>query len=311
MPLSDRPHSSHLRELAADQDDVVSREQLLALGFSQGEIAAQVEAGRWRRPNEAVIVLHNGPLTRDQREWAALLSAPAPTALCGLTAARRGGLTGFDTDVVHVLVQRGARLLPLPGVAVKVHESRRFTAADIFVLNMPFRVSIERALIDAAAWSRSPREAARIVVAGVQQRLTTARSLLDELERAGRVRHCRLMELLLADLLGGAQALSEVEFLRFCRRHGLPRPELNRRNDSTGRTRYLDAVFTLPDGRRVRVEIDGGVHLSLTQRWLDTSRDNDLVIAGRAALRFPSVAIYANDAGAVRQLRQALGLVSA
>jgi very-short-patch-repair endonuclease len=59
------------------------------------------------------------------------------------------------------------------------------------------------------------------------------------------------------------------------------------------------------------VEIDGGVHLSLTERWKDTAKDNELAIEGRSVLRFPSVAIYTDDPLAVAQLRRALGLVRA
>jgi hypothetical protein len=296
-----------LRDLASGQADVVMREQLLRLGFSQGGIAAEVSARRWRQLNETVIVLHNGPMTQEQREWAVLLSAPAPAALGGLTAASRAGLTGFETDVVHVLVQRGAKLLDLPGVPVKVHESRRFAAEDIFTVNPPYRVSVARAIVDAAVWSRSTQTAARILVAGVQQRLVTTGDLAGELDRAGKVRHRRMLRLLLNDLEGGAQALSEVEFLRFCRRHGLPKPRLNYRTDSAGKRRYLDAVFTRQDGGVVRVEIDGGVHLKLAVRWRDTLRDNDMVLDGKAPLRFVSAAIYADDPVAVSQLRRALG----
>jgi hypothetical protein len=82
------------------------------------------------------------------------------------------------------------------------------------------------------------------------------------------------------------------------------------RLDSGGRRRYLDATFRLPGGRVVRVEIDGGVHLSLTTRWLDTLKDNDATLAGQLVLRFPSVALYLDDPRAVHQLRRALGLVS-
>ncbi|MDQ1706503.1 MAG: hypothetical protein QOF18_2869, partial [Frankiaceae bacterium] len=302
-----RPDTSALfRGLASDQCDVVTREQILALGISRSSIAAEIDAQRWRRLNEVVIVLHNGPLTVEQREWAVILSAPDPSALCTLTALRRAGLVGFDTETVHVLLERGAKLLPLPGLAVHVHESRRFGAGDVRVIAQPRRVSHERAAIDAAAWSRSAHQAARILVAVVQQRLTNPQLLSRELDVVGRVRHCRMMRLLLIDLSGGAQALSEVEFLRFCRRHGLPKPTMNHRVDSAGRRRYLDALFTLADGTTVSVEIDGGVHLNLMQRWLDTSRDNDLYLEGRSGLRFPSVAIYTDDRIAVRQLRQAL-----
>ena len=295
--------------VAGDQTGVIARAQLLRCGFTQGDIGAQVRARRWKQLNEAVIVLHNGPLTPEQNVWAVMLSAPEPSALCGVTAATRSGLTGFETAIVHVLIQRGARMLDLPGVPVKVHESRRFGEDDVWAINQPRRVSPARAIVDAAVWTRSAHEASRILVAGVQQRLVTPEDLGDELDKAGKVRHRRLLRLLLNDLEGGARALSEVEFLKFCRRHGLPRPELNVRTDSAGRRRYLDAVFTTSHGRVVRAEIDGGIHLKLAARWTDTLRDNDLTLDGRTPLRFVSAAIYANDPKAVEQLRRALGLV--
>jgi hypothetical protein len=62
----------------------------------------------------------------------------------------------------------------------------------------------------------------------------------------------------------------------------------------------------MPNGRRVLTEIDGGVHLTLAARWKDTAKDNDAMIAGETTLRFPSVAIYADDPVAVAQLIAAL-----
>jgi hypothetical protein len=293
-------------ELATEQFGVLTRQQLLEFGLTADQLLAQVQSGRWRQVNELVIVLHNGPLTAEQRETAVVMSAAGVAALGGLTAATRGGLKGFETEAVHVLIQRGAKLLDTPGIERVVHESRRFSASDIRYFGTPNRAGIARALLDAAVWSASDRRAALIMIAGVQQRLVTVRQLAQELDGAGRVRHGRMLRLLLLDLEGGARALSEVEFLRFCRRHGLPRPQLNVRFDTQGRRRYLDALFTRPDGGTESVEIDGGVHLSLTQRWLDDLRSNDLYLARRTGMRFPSVAIYTDDPRAVRQLRQAI-----
>jgi hypothetical protein len=120
------------------------------------------------------------------------------------------------------------------------------------------------------------------------------------------MRHGTVLRPFLADLVGGAQALSEVAFLRFCSRHGFPRPSLNVRCDASGRRRYLDVEFRRPDGTILRAEIDGGVHLSLAQRVRDHRHDNDDVIDGRKTLRFASVQIYDDDPVAVDQLRRAL-----
>jgi hypothetical protein len=157
-------------------------------------------------------------------------------------------------------------------------------------------------------WSRSPRTACGALAAGVQQRLTTAERLRSALEPAGRVQHRKLLLAVLADIEGGAQAVSELDFLRFCRRHGLPRPQLQVRVDTGGRRRYLDATFVRKDGRLVGVEIDGAAHLVVATYWQDMRRLNDLVIDGRRILRFASAAIHADDADAVHQLRTALHL---
>ena len=230
--------------------------------------------------------------------------------MCGRTAMAMWGVVGHVDTAVHIVVPRGAKVLPVHGVEAAVHESRRFRQSDIVYGRSPQLTSLARATVDAAAWTTWPREAARVLVAPVQQRLELPANLLRVLDGAGRVRHRRMLMSLCRDLVGGAQALSEVEFLAFCRRHRLPRPNLQIRLDAAGRRRYLDAAFRGADGRLVRVEIDGGVHLSLTTRWLDTAKDNDAVLAGHVVLRFPSVALYLDDPRAVSQLRRALGLVS-
>lgn len=216
---------------------------------------------------------------------------------------------GFETEFVHLLVSRGARVLDLAGVPIAVHESRRFSAADVVPGPLAPTTRLARSVVDAAVWTPSLWAAMRVLVAPVQQRKETAAALRSELLGAGRVRHRRPLLSLTADLCGGADALSEVEFLRFCRRNGLPRPTCQRRLDSAGRWRYLDATFEQADGTSVHVEIDGGIHLFLSVRNEDTIKDNDAALDGRLVLRYASAAIYADDPRVVRQLRRALGVV--
>jgi hypothetical protein len=217
------------------------------------------------------------------------------------------GVEGFVTPTIHIVVRRGARVLKLPGVDLEVHESRRFGADDILPRDPPI-TTIERATIDAAVWSPDVKTASRVITAAVQQRRTTAIRLREELTAAGQVKFRKVLLPFIADLEGGAEALSEVEFLRWCRRHGFPKPRLNVRVDHLGRRRYLDAAFRTVGGRVLYVEIDGGVHLSLAVRWRDTAKDNDAVLTDQKTLRFPSVAIHSDDPVAVRQLRTALGI---
>jgi len=297
------------RSIFDEQDGVASRLQLADEGLSWSEVRAQLDGRRWQELNDHVVVNHNGPLTHRQKMWAVFLSAVQPAAMCGLTAMAQWGITGFDTEEVHVVVRRGARPLAVRGVTQVVHESRRFEPSDIWYCRAPAATSLRRSTVDAASWSRDLWTAYRIFVAPIQQRREAATSLREELLAAGRIRHRRQLLALANDLCGGAEALSEVEFLRFCRRHGLPRPVCQRRMDNAGRWRYLDATFALSSGRVVRVEIDGGIHLSLAVRSRDTLKDNNAVLDRRPVLRYVSADIYADNPEAVAQLRRACGLV--
>jgi hypothetical protein len=301
-------HPSHL---LAMQSSVATRSQLRAVGFSDDFIRAQVDARRWQVLNDAVVVCHNGPLTHEQQIWAVWLSTSPPAAMCGLTALQLWGMARVESSLIHVVVPKGGRPLPTRGIPRHVHESRRFTVADIAPAGRPVPVTRPaRSAIDAAVWTRDPQAALRIVLNAVQQRICDPTDMLIELGEADRVRHRALLARALDDVAGGVEAVSELSFLRFCRKHGLPEPELQVRLDSRGRRRYLDATFRRrPDGRAVRIEIDGGVHLTLTQRWRDTRNDNDAVIDGEIVLRFPSVAIHTDDPVALQQIHRALGLV--
>ncbi|MBA3619426.1 MAG: hypothetical protein H0W56_07540 [Acidothermales bacterium] len=293
-----------LAALAAEQDAVVTRAQLAALGYDRHRIRDHVRAARWRLVGKHVVVLHRGPRSERQRWWTAVLNLGQCAALAGLTAAAAGGLTGFVSESVHVVVPRGARIHPLPGVTV--HESRRFSRADIHPSSAPPSVRVERALVDAAVWSSSPRRACAIIAAGVQQRLTTVGRLRRELLRAGAVRHRRLLTGLLDDIAGGAQALSEIDFARLCRRGRLPAPTRQAvRRDSRGRRRYLDVEWRL-NGKVFVVEVDGGVHLVAAQSWEDQLRQNELVLKGDTVLRYPSVIIRTEPQLVLDQLRSLL-----
>jgi hypothetical protein len=299
-----------LQDLLADQDGIATRAQLHGAGFTEDQVRAQLDAGRWRALNDSAIAVHNGPLTVTQKRWAATFSAPPPVALCGLTGLTCHRVIGFETPAVHILVARGARVLRPLGVNLVVYESRRFTAHDVLPRFPPI-TTVERAAIDAAVWSADIITATRLVTAPIQQRRTTAGRLREEPAAAGKVKFRRILLPFIADLEGGAEALSEVAFLKWCRRQGFPRPDTQVRLDHLGRRRYLDAVFHRADGSLLFVEIDGGIHLTLATRWADTAKDNDAVIADQKTLRFPSIAIYADDPRAVAQLRAALGICQA
>ena len=143
----------------------------------------------------------------------------------------------------------------------------------------------------------------------MQQGLARPDDLAVELERAGRIRWSRLLARAVADIDGGSQALSEIDFIRLCRRFGLPEPLRQAlRLERSGRRRYLDAEWVRTDGRRVVAEVDGAVHLLPRRYWDDMDRGNELTLDGRMVLRFATYAVRAEPERVAEQLARALGL---
>ena len=251
--------------------------------------------------------MHNGPLTRRQALWAVLLSSPTTSALCGMTVLELHRVWGFATTQIHVLVTKGGRVLAVPNVDITVHETRTFPTEDVRLFD-DFRATLpRRAVIDAASWAPDDFTAARVLVAGVQQIRVPPMLLREQVQKRTKLPRRRLLLLLCNDLEGGAQALSEIEFLRFCVRHGLPRPILQVRHDSAGRRRYLDATFRRRDSSVFHVEVDGGIHLKLEVRSKDDIKDNDAKLDRKLVLRYTSFAIYTDQPDAVRQITRAFG----
>lgn len=294
--------SAELAALLDGQCGVVSRSQLAELGYPRSRIADQVRARRWRLVGAAVVT-HRGPLTFEQRWWIAVVSLGPRSALCGRTALEWAGLKGWSDGAVHVIVPRGSYVREWPGVTV--HESRRYDpAVDHERGAGPPRTPVPRAAIDAAAWTPSLRAACGLLAAVVQQRIASPARLARALDRVGRVRHCRAMRLALADIAGGAQALSEIDAVRTLRAafpDAVVRQQV--RLDASGQRRYLDLEVEFADGRRLAVEIDGGLHLAPQRWWDDQRRHNEVVISGRPVLRFPTVVVRHQPYEMVAQVR--------
>lgn len=305
---------SGLAELAEAQSDVCLRSQLTQLGVGCEAVGYHVGARRWRLLGPLLVVLHRGPLLTAGRRWAVVLNAGSGAALGAWTALDAWGLSGWQRDATHIVVARGAQPPPLPVDVVGpvvVHESRRHGEQDVRTKDGLRLHGVERSAVDAGAWSRTDRSACGILAATVQQRLTTADRLAGELDGVGQVRRRRLMTSVVADIGGGAQALSEIDFVRFCRRRGLPEPARQvLRLDATGRRRYLDVEWQLPGGGTVAVEIDGVGHMDASRWYDDLLRTAELLAGGSSdPVRLPAMAVRLEPDRVERILRALLGLV--
>ena len=262
---------------------------------TRDEIRWQISSGRWQRPCPGVVVAHSGELTEEQVLRVARMHAGPQAVLAGLTAARLDGFTGFGDQIpvrdrpIYLLVPTGysRRNGPL-GLNVIMHHSRQLSEADVHPAREPKRTRVPRSLLNAAAWHASDRGAMAILASGVQQGLVRVDHLSDALSRVGhKLPRRELIIGALADIAGGAQALSELDFTRMViQRFGLPEPSRQAgRKDQHGRQRWIDVLW---DDWKVMVEIDGAQHMDALQYWDDMERGNGLQVDGYHVLRFPA-----------------------
>jgi hypothetical protein len=288
-----------LTELARSQAGVVSRRQLMALGVEDRVVTRRDLAGLWRVVGPQVVAVHRGDLGRDARWWTAVLhasevhSADAPTAaLCGLTAVEAGGVVGFETRDVHVVIEPGREVddLHAGSLCIRVHETRLFRKDDIHPVLEPARLRLPRAVVESAsdAVRRQPERARALLAAAVQQRLLRG----DELRVVAAGRRTlpgrRLILETISDAQGGAHSLPEMELLRGLRRAGLPEPRRQRKLQRADGTWYLDNDFA---EFLVTVEVNGLQHYEQTLREADDFRRAVLQIGGRIVVDLSSYAV--------------------
>ena len=268
------------------QAGVATFQQLIRCGVPRSHIRAQVDGRRWQRFGDHCVLTHNYTPTRRQRLWITVLEPQGPAALAGLTALESAGFSFFGQPArqIHLLVQRGAKTWRLP--EARVHESRRFHQGDLDPTSTLPRTRLPRSALDAGAWQPFPRYACAVLAAVVQQRFCRPLDLAGELEKVGQIRHKAHMRRAIADITGGAEALSELDIAGMCRKFGLQPPGRQCvRKDKTGRNRYLDCEWVLEDGSIVVLEIDGSHHM-LVEHWeADAKRERGVVISGRRVLR--------------------------
>lgn len=283
---------------------VTTNSGLRSHGLTQARIDAQLAADRWRRHGFA-IVLHNGPLSREQRWHVARLHAGPRALLTGFAALESAGLKGWQRDVIDVLAPLGTRLRRGCPAPIRLH-CRRAWADVRQSQHAPVQIAAQAVFVATSALE-APRPACGLLAATVQQRLLSPRRLITELEKQTRLHHRALLMSAAHDIAQGAQALSEIDFVRLCRRYHLPLPlQQLVRPEPSGRRRYLDATWRRRDGRLVAVEVDGALHLSQQRWWADQSRQNELALDDVLLLRYPSVVVRTEPATVAAQLRRAL-----
>jgi very-short-patch-repair endonuclease len=268
-------------ELAAKQHGVVSRRQLLGLGWHPQAINHRLRRGRLHTVRRGVFAVGR-PNVTVRGHWMAAVLACAPGAfLSHGTAAALWGIGRVPTngceEPIDVTV-RAHRRLRCKGI--RLHRARRFDGADRAVRDGIPVTSTIRTLIDLATvlvpgqLENAINEADRLglVDPDALRYATDARSGLHGVRAIRAVLDRRTFKLTESEL--------ERRFLRLVDEAGLPRPLTQQHVNG------LRVDFHWPELRLV-VETDGlRYHRTPAQQAKDRTRDQRHVAAGLIVLRF-------------------------
>lgn len=278
--------------LAAGQDGVVSRQQLVRARVPRWFVRRELLARRWRRTGRHTLVTHRGPLSARAKRWVAVLETSPRAALDRATALQEAGVTGLSDTDIHVVVPRGSRPRRTKGVIVR--ESRLFREQDVVGVGIrKMRPAVAAA--SAARWARTDREAQLFVLMCVQQSRAPITAMREALERLPRGHRRALLLALVNDIAGGVHSLGELDVAADLRRRGLPEPQRQAVRKRPSGTEYLDCEFPAYE---LVLEVDGAGHAQPGQRLADLLRDLTEVAGGKTVIRLP-LEIYYLDREAV------------
>lgn len=302
-------------QLAMAHGGVVHRRQLREVGISHHDVRTEVRAGRWRPLGRHTVLVFgiplalrdaasgaaaatSGPQDPTARWWWAVWESGSGAVLDGVSALIASGLTGYQEEVIHVTCPRGAR----PNRLHQVRLRRVIHVEGLPGGGVP-RTRPEVAVIRAAQWARTDRQAALILAMTVQQRLAQPDRILTIWQQQGRSVRRQFLDAVILDVCDGAQAMSELDFAALCRAHRVPPPSRQVvRTTSTGRI-YLDTWW---EEQGVAVEIEGAHHTAGLNAVDDALRQNEQMIDDRVMLRIPVLGLRLHPDRFMAQVANAL-----
>ena len=263
--------------LAKRQHGVVSRAQLLELGFSPEAVDHRVERGRLHVVHRGIYAVGRSSLTREGRWTAALLSCGPNAVLSHRSAAALWGIRDDPRRVIDVTIA-STRLRTTPGVVVHrrprlgdEHVTKRHgirvTTPVVTAIDLAAtldRDEVEQAINHADVKGLASPEQIRRVLGDLPRwpGAATLRTILDR--RTFRLSRSKL----------------ERRFRPIARRAGVPAPR------TCIYVNGFEVDFYWPDLGLV-IETDGlTYHRTPQQQAIDRIRDQTHTAAGMTALRF-------------------------
>jgi very-short-patch-repair endonuclease len=211
-----------IARIGARQDNVISREQLLAAGLGRGAIAHRVAAGAWQRLHNSVYLLGPAPPTLMARARAAGLACGTGAVVSHRSAAEMFGLLPETRGDVHVTVA-GRNVAPREGVSR--HRIAAFGPGQVTNMRGIPVTSVARTICDLAA-TEPQREVEHAYQEALYRRIVTDRQIAAVLQREPRRRGTPVIRALL-DNPAMTRSERERALLRLLSSAQLPKPLTN------------------------------------------------------------------------------------
>jgi hypothetical protein len=290
---------------AASIRGVIRARTLVELGVPEKTVYARCrEGGPWQRLLPGIVLLTNGPATREQLLTAALMHAGPTGMITGLEACRRHG------------VRRGPA--PGPGVHVLVDHTCHMSSSGFVVVERTHRLPVPetvdgfplapafRACTDGARRLRLAGDIAELFADAVQRGLCTVAELCVELD-SGTRKGTGTPRKVLAEVRDGIRSAAELRAKQIWSRTGLPEAWWNVPIvDDTGRS--LGTADCWVDDVALIWEIE-------SSEWHMSPADHDRSVAkaarfaARGALYVPTKPrmLRLDEAEVIQTLRDAYG----
>jgi very-short-patch-repair endonuclease len=264
-----------IARLASRQHGVVSLAQLTAAGLHRSAVVRRTRKGLLHRIHRGVYAVGHAGLSNEGRWMAAVLASGDGAVLSHRSAAALWTIAPLPS-VIEVMVPGDAGRRPRNGI--RIHRSLTLLPSQ----------TTRRAGIPVTKPSRT---------------LEDLKRALPSDQFAAVLRQAEFLRLPIGEELEPDHTRSELEsrFLALCRRHRLPKPEVNVRVGP-----FL--VDFLWRSRRLVVELDGfGTHGTRSAFEADRARDIRLKLMGHDVVRFTWRQIVDGASAVAATLRTLLG----
>lgn len=291
-----------LARLAREQNDVVSAQQLRALGLTSGAVTTRVRRGQLHRIHRGVYAVGSGALSIRGAFTAAVLTCGHDAVLAHHAAGSWHEMRPWAPRSIDVIVRRGGGRRQRPGI--RLHHPRWLDPRDVWRRDNILVTSPARTVLDLAG--ELPAKALRRMVRqSLADGRVSIRQLVEILDRSRRHPGAAALRAVVAD--GYVPTRSELEdrALDLFAAAGMTAPEVNAPLVLEGRRILPDLLWR---ERNIVVELDGAAwHADPLSRVDDADRQALLEAHGYRVLRVSWRQLVDHPSQTIARIRSALG----